>query len=324
MRFVIYGAGAVGGVVGGRLAEHGHDVTLIARGAHLDAIRSGGLRVDSPGGSVTVEVPAAGSPAEVRWQGDEVVMLAMKGQDTLSALRALRDAAPASVAVVCLQNGVANEREALRYFERVYGVTVMAPTGHLEPGVVQAWAHPVAGIFDIGHYPEGVDDTAEAISAAVSGSGMVSEPRADIMRWKYRKLVMNLGNSIQALFGANPDAAPIGSAARGEARAVFEAAGIDPVSGETDRERRGGILQIGSIGGVDTRPGGSTWQSLARGQGSVETDYLNGEIVLLGRLHGVPTPCNALLQGWMARAVATGAEVASHDPAEFLAELGAG
>lgn len=322
MRFVIYGAGAVGGVVGGRLAQHGHDVTLVARGAHLEAIRAGGLRIDSPGGSTVVSIPAVATPAEVAWSGDEVVMLGMKSQHTVDALQALRNAAPPSIGVVCLQNGVVNEREALRYFERVYGVTVMAPTGHLEPGVVQAWADPIAAILDIGRYPRGVDDTAVAVAAAISGSAMVSEARDDIMAWKYRKLIMNLGNSIQALFGSGEAAAPIGSAARREAREVFAAAGIEPVSGETDRERRADLLQFGAIGGVETRPGGSTWQSLARGQGSVETDYLNGEIVLLGRLHGVDAPCNALLQRWMARAVASGADVASHDPAEFLAELG--
>ena len=321
MRFVVYGAGAVGGVVGGRLFEHGHDVTLIARGEHLAAVQASGLRIDSPGGSVTLEVPAVGSPAEVDWSGDEVVMLGMKGQHTVPALRELRDSVPRTVAVVCLQNGVVNEREALRFFERVYGVTVMAPTGHLEPGVVQAWAHPVAAILDIGCYPHGVDDVAVAVAEALSGSAMVSEPRPDIMAWKHRKLLMNLGNAVQALFGHDARAQPIASAARQEARDVFAAAGIEAVSGEQDRERRGDLLQIGSIGEISSRPGGSTWQSLARGQGSVETDYLNGEIVLLGRLHGFPTPCNALLQAWMARAVSGGAEVASHDPDAFLAEL---
>lgn len=324
MRFVIYGAGAVGGVVGGRLAEAGHDVILIARGAHLETIRRDGLRIDSPGGSVTVRCPAVSDPSEVDWVGDEVVMLAMKGQDTVPALRTLRAVAPPSVAVVCLQNGVVNEREALRFFDDVYGVTVMAPTGHLEPGVVQAWADPIAAILDIGRYPHGADDRARAVADAISGARMVSEARDDIMAWKHRKLIMNLGNSVQALFGHDPDAAPIATAARAEARTVFDAAGVDVVSGETDRERRGDLLQVGAIGGIEQRPGGSTWQSLARGQGSAETDYLNGEIALLGRLHGVPTPCNAQLQRWMARAVDTGAEVASHDPAEFLAELEVG
>lgn len=321
MRFVVYGAGAVGGVVGGRLFEHGHEVTLIARGAHLDAINARGLRIDSPIGSATVEVPAVGSPLGVDWHGDEVVLLGMKSQDTVAALEALRVAAPPSVAIVCLQNGVANEREALRRFEHVYAITVMSPTGHLEPGVVQAWSHPVAGIFDIGCYPTGVDQVAADVASAFNSSGMVSEARADLMAWKHRKLLMNLGNAVQALFGTDPDAAPIASAARREGRAALEAAGIDVVSAEDDRTRRGDILQLGAIDGIETRPGGSTWQSLARSQGSVETDWLNGEITLLGRLHHVPTPVNALLQRWMADAVGRGATPASHDPATFLAEI---
>lgn len=323
MRFVVYGAGAVGGVVGARLAEHGHDVTLIARGAHLEAIRSDGLRIDSPAGSVTVEVPAAGTPSEITWQGDEVVLLTMKGQDTVAALDVLRDAAPPSVSVVCMQNGVVNEREALRRFERVYAVTVMSPTGHLEPGVVQAWSHPIAGLFDIGRYPDGIDDTATAIAAAISESGMESVARPDLMRWKYRKLIMNLGNAVQALFGRQDGSDEIASRARREGREAIDAAGIAIASSDEDRERRGDLLQIGAIGGTESRPGGSTWQSLARGQGSVETDFLNGEITLLGRLHGTPTPCNALLQAWMARAVATGLEVGAADPVAFVAELDA-
>ena len=59
--------------------------------------------------------------------------------------------------------------------------------------------------------------------------------------------------------------------------------------------RRGDLLSLARVGGA-RRGGGSSWQSLARGLGSIETDYLNGEIVLLGRLHGVPTPANALVQ----------------------------
>ncbi len=59
-----------------------------------------------------------------------------------------------------------------------------------------------------------------------------------------------------------------------------------------ERERRGDLVEHGEIAGVP-RPGGSSWQSLAKGSGTIEADYLNGEIVLLGRLHGVPTPVNA-------------------------------
>jgi 2-dehydropantoate 2-reductase len=76
---------------------------------------------------------------------------------------------------------------------------------------------------------------------------------------------------------------------------VLTAAGIDFASDEEDRHRRGDILRMRPIDGK-RRMGGSSWQSLARGAGSIETDYLNGEIVMLGRLHGVPTPVNSTLQ----------------------------
>ena len=111
------------------------------------------------------------------------------------------------------------------------------------------------------------------------------------MRWKYRKLLNNLGNAVEALCGHELDDADARSALElleGEAERVFSAAGIDPVSEAEDHARRGDHLRLEPVAGA-TRGGGSTWQSLARGSG-VETDYLNGEIALLGRLYGVPTP----------------------------------
>jgi 2-dehydropantoate 2-reductase len=295
MRFVIYGAGAIGGVVGGRLFEHGHDVVLIARGAHLDAIRERGLTVESQEGATTLPLPAVGRPTEIAFTADDVVLLAMKSQDTVAALDALRAAPGQPAAVVCLQNGVNNEREALRRFEAVYAVCVMAPTAHLEPGIVQAMSSPLAGLFDIGRYPEGVDETARAIASAFESSTFESEPRADIMRWKYTKLLMNLANAVEAVCGQSEGAADLARAARREGAGVLRAAGIDFVSQEEDRERRGTRLSTGPVGGAP-RGGGSSWQSLARAAGSIESDYLNGEIVLLGREHGVPAPVNATLQ----------------------------
>ena len=71
------------------------------------------------------------------------------------------------------------------------------------------------------------------------------------------------------------------------------------------------------------RSGGSTWQSLARGAGSIESDYLNGEIVLLGRLHGVPTPVNAVLQRRARQAVAAGSAPRTTRAQDLLAEADA-
>jgi len=121
MRLVIFGAGAIGGVVGARLHESGYAVTLIARGAHLNTIREHGLTLVTPDQRTVLAIDAVGDPGEIAWSGDEIVLLATKSQDTLGALTALRVAAGAGVPVVCLQNGVENERVALRLIDHVYG-----------------------------------------------------------------------------------------------------------------------------------------------------------------------------------------------------------
>lgn len=320
MRFVIYGAGAIGGVIGGRLFAAGNDVTLIARGAHLDALRDRGLDLLSPEDHLTLPVPAVGHPSEIDFTADDVVILAMKSQDTAGALAALATSAPADIAVVCAQNGVENERAALRVFERVYAMTVMLPGTHLEPGRVVAHSGPTTGILDLGRYPQGVDDTAEAVAAALRGATFASEARPDVMRWKYRKLMMNLANVAIALCGESPDLAALVRRLRAEGDAVLAAAGVAMVTVEEDKDRRGNLLDGRPIEGV-TRNGGSSWQSLARGAGSIETDYLTGEIVLLSRLHGVPTPASALVQRLANEAAASGERPGQHDAGALLAEI---
>ena len=320
MRFVVYGAGGIGGVLGARLFEHGHDVVLIARGEHGETIRSHGLRVESPDGTVTVPVPAVTHPSEIEWQDGDVVMLTMKSQDTEAALVDLVPLTTPTMPVVCLQNGVANERMALRHFRNVYGVCVMCPTTHLQPGVVQANSTPNTGILDIGRYPGGVDDTATAVARSFATSTYVSEPRGDIMRWKHQKLLMNLGNVIEAACGPSARAGELATRVHAEGVAAFEAAGIDFASDAEDRERRGDLLRLRPIDG-QRRGGGSTWQSLARGATSLETDYLNGEIVVLGREHGVPTPVNEFLQRLAYELASSGAPPASMDADEVLARL---
>jgi 2-dehydropantoate 2-reductase len=183
MRFVVVGAGAVGGVVGGLLHRSGAEVVLIARGAHLERIQQHGLRLLTFDGDTDEQVSAVASVAQVDWRADDVALLATKSDASNALLPEIAAVAPPSVSVVCLQNGIANEPAALRWFEKVYGITVMAPTTHLEPGVVEANCGPVAAILDIGRYPDGVDDTAREVAAALERTGIVSEPRVDIMRW---------------------------------------------------------------------------------------------------------------------------------------------
>jgi 2-dehydropantoate 2-reductase len=321
VRVVVLGAGGIGGTIGARLHQAGYDVALVARGAHGEAVREHGLTFATPEERVTLRIPAYTHPRDLPWRGDEVVVLAAKSQDTEAAARDLV-AAAGRVPVVSAQNGVANERTLSRWFDGVHGMCVMMPTAHLEPGVVMAHSAGTTGILDLGGYPAGTGAVDEELAAALRASRIESVPRPDIMRWKYRKLLNNLGNSVQALCGTGLDSdAALEALAllEAEAEAAFAAAGSDPVTDAEDMERRGDHLQLRGISG-ETRAGGSTWQSLARGSG-IETDYLNGEIALLGRLHGVPTPANARIQALMTRAAAQATGPGSMTPPELLAAL---
>lgn len=301
MRYVIIGAGAIGGTIGGRLFQAGHEVLLVARGAHLRAMREHGLTLRTPEENLRLDVPAAdSSDTGVRLRADDVLVLATKTQDTVGALDAVMawpvDGADVTdLPVVCAQNGVENERIALRRFRNVYAMLVWLPATHLRPGEVLAEGTPLSGILDLGRYPSGTDETAERIAADFSASRFGVVARADAMRWKYGKLLQNLNNAIGAIFTEDEGLPALRRRAIKEGVAVLQAAGIAVTTPEESAERRGKLVERGTIDGAD-RQGSSSWQSLARGTGSIEADYLNGEIALLGREYGVPTPVNDALQ----------------------------
>jgi 2-dehydropantoate 2-reductase len=322
VRYIVYGAGAIGGLAGGRMAQGGAEVVLIARGAHAEAMASDGLTIVSAEGTTTVKVPVVTDPSEVDFGADDVVLLAMKSHQTGAALDALRRVAPLSTPIVCLQNGVENERAALRLYANVYGVCVMCPASHLEAGVVQQDSVPVPGLLDVGRYPGGLDATVTEIAEAFRIAGFDSIERPDVMRWKYRKLIMNLGNAANAVI-APPGSMAVAKRAQEEGEACFQAAGIEHASVVEDRHRRADIMQIRDIPGRP-RGGGSSWQSLRRGSGSIESDYLSGEVSLLGRLHGVVTPVNDLLGQLAWEAALRGAEPGAMTVEEFEAHLTAG
>ena len=154
VRHIIIGTGAVGGVIGGLLAGAGKDVVLVARGRQLEALRTDGLEVTTAAGAVRVHPPVAAGPQDVDLRSDDVLVLAVKSQDTATALRAWADrpvagggTAAERLPVVCAQNGVDNERAALRRFASVVAMCVWLPATFLEPGRVSAGGTPVPGVL---------------------------------------------------------------------------------------------------------------------------------------------------------------------------------
>ncbi|HEY3867903.1 MAG TPA: 2-dehydropantoate 2-reductase N-terminal domain-containing protein [Actinocrinis sp.] len=335
MRYIIIGAGAIGGAIGARLFQSGHDVVLVARSAHYEALRSHGLTLADPEETQVLRIPAADTPEAVDLRADDVLILAVKGQDTAAALDAWADRPVAGAAegaraadmlpVVCAQNGVENERVALRRFEHVYGMCVWLPAVHLEPGVVEAQGKPYTGVLHIGRYPTGTggtDETAARIADDLEKSTFLAPVHRDVMRWKYAKLLSNLGNSLEALCGGrsgSPAVEEVARRVRAEGEAALTAAGIEWTNAEEERASRASF-QLRPVGGT-ARRGGSSWQSLNRGTGTIESDFLNGEVAMLGRLHGVPTPVNARLQLLAKRFARERRPAGSLDPAEILRGL---
>jgi 2-dehydropantoate 2-reductase len=312
VRYIIIGAGGVGGTIGGCLFQGGREVVLVARGAHLDALRAHGLRLATPLGTNSLAIPAVGGPAELKLRSDDVLIVATKTQDAAGVFGEWAwepvsggSVAAADLPVICAQNGVAAERFALRRFRRVYAMYVWLPATHLEPGVVQTQGAPLAGVLGIGRYPSGTDAIIERIGEDLAASRLLAPVIADVMRWKYGKLLDNLNNAIEALCGRDAtgfagapdqaDAAELYQRTRTEGIQVLAAAGIAFAGREELAAVREGRVRVEPVDGA-ARTGGSSWQSLIRETGTIEADFLNGEIALLGREHGVPAPVNEALQ----------------------------
>lgn len=310
MRFIIYGAGGVGCTIGGRLALGGHDVVLICRGAHLEAIRANGLLLKAPEGEHRVPIPAVAHPSEVDWRPGDVVIMTMKTQDTEPALRELEKAAGTSVPVVCAQNGIENERLASRRFENVYAMLVALPATFLVPGEVVAAAAPLSGCLHAGRYPSGIDDTITQVCAAINSSHFHSLPSADAMQLKHRKLILNLGNGVEVItgqhaWGAGGAMGEFVEKVRTEAMGCYAAAGITSTDPDAYIDRVTRHYKAQRVSGEE-RSASSTLQSVLRGHQTTEVDYLNGEIELIGALNGVPTPYNSTVREVATRMAASG------------------
>ena len=319
-RYIILGAGAVGGALGGRLGLAGRDVVLVARGNHLAALREHGLRLRTPDEDVTHPVLGIGGPEEIELSGDDILILATKTHQANEALVTWADApvyqnarpigtAGERLPIFIALNGVAAEAMAHRYFRRVYGICVWMPVVHLRPGEVIIRSTPQSGMLHIGRVPANDhDQTLQQVATDLVAANFDVPLPEDVMPWKYRKLISNIGNVFQALVARNGDWRPLVADAEAEARRVLDAAGIAYIGEEEEAAARAAGFTLKPVAGVDEFVGGSTWQSLQRGTGNIETDYLNGEIVMIAHRIGMEAPINEQLAMLARRAATNGAK----------------
>ncbi|WP_122088134.1 2-dehydropantoate 2-reductase [Halalkalicoccus subterraneus] len=180
MEFAIFGAGGIGAYLGARLADAGHDVSLIARGEHLAALRSEGLRVESVAGDTAVDLPATDDPGEIGTV--DYVLFTVKAYDTREATTDLDPLLGPETAVVSFQNGVDNERwiaEAVGESHVVGGVAYVFSTIE-SPGVVAHTGGPARFVY--GELDGSRTDRIETLDDALSECAGVEAVLADDVR----------------------------------------------------------------------------------------------------------------------------------------------
>ncbi|QQS45987.1 MAG: 2-dehydropantoate 2-reductase [Acidobacteriota bacterium] len=312
MRFIIHGAGAVGSLIGGRLAESGRDVLLVARQPHIEAINRNGLRIlDEHGERIVKNLPAVDAPSRIIPGYDDVIFLTVKTAQTPASVQALRERYSEETPVFCFQNGVRNEELASRRFKHVYGAMAGLSVTMLAPGKI---AQTLSNRLGIGCYPFGCDRLADEVADYLSNAGFTVTRHRSIMDVKWSKLLLNLNNATYAIIDSylqlglvTPAIARFMAGVLREGLAVLESAGIDHHDPETPYDIPAHIAELESVIEdpekiylarripVELRTYPSTWMDLKQRRGETEASFFNGEIILLGEKHHLPTPYNTTL-----------------------------
>lgn len=320
MKIAVIGAGAIGSVIGGLLSKAGEDVTLIGRKPHVDAINKNGLILEAESGKTVIQVKAA----ENLDFTPDLALLTVKTQDVESSVRKAQ-LFLSGAQVVTMQNGVQSDDIVAGVLgkENIISGIVLLNIGFLEPGKAE--------------YSKVLSKTALLIGEPFSAKGkrlqslstlfnkaLPTDISDDIRGAHWTKLLQNLNNGVPAVTGLPIQEGNQYSQIRElniklmkEGLEVIKIAGIKtaPVPGFTvslietiakmPLAESSSMLKniIESLGKLPVL--GSTLQSIKRGK-STEIDYLNGEIVNLGKKAGIPTPVNSLIVGLVHQVESTG------------------
>jgi len=291
MRIAVMGAGGTGGYFGALLARAGEEVTFIARGAHLEAIRTHGLTVKSRlAGDFTLPVKATGDPGEVG--AVELVLFCVKTYDTATAADQLRPLVGRDTVVLSVQNGIDNEEQIGRVVGRepVIGAAAYVSSVIEAPGVIAQTAGP--GKIAFGELAGGPSPRTERLRSTFQRAGIAAELCPDIRITLWEKFLFICALSgITALTRlpigpilACPETSALLRGTMEEVEAVARASGITLPDRCVDEA-------FAFVTRLESSLRGSIYYDLTAGR-RLELEVLNGTVVRLGREHGISTPLN--------------------------------
>jgi 2-dehydropantoate 2-reductase len=294
MRIAVIGAGGVGGAFGAALAKAGADVTFVARGAHLKAMRENGLRIEGGRGETLIKpVQATDDPASIG--PVDFVLFCVKLWDVESAGAAIKPLIGPTTAVIPLQNGIDSAERLIPILgaQAVMGGVAQISATIAEPGVIRQTGTFMRLIF--GELEGGKSARGDAFLAMCQKAGFDATHSDQIMTELWMKFILLATNAALTaatrtpigLLRDDPDIFPLFARASAEVAAVGRAKGI---------ELPGDVVEK-MVGFTKTAPPGmmaSMAHDLIRGN-RIELPWLSGKVVAMGRELGVPTPVHEIL-----------------------------
>ncbi|RLM89461.1 ketopantoate reductase family protein [Haloarcula sp. Atlit-7R] len=304
MKIAVYGTGGVGGYFGGRLAQAGADVHLIARGDHLDALREDGLRVNSVYGDFSIDVSATDDPADIG--SCEYVLFTVKSFDTAAAARELSPLLDDDTAVISLQNGVDNEGKIAAEIghEHVMGGVAYIFSTIAEPGVIEHTGGPTS--FTIGELDGVRSDRAERLLEWCDRADEMDAELSEAIRtdlWKKTAFICAHAGMTAAV------RLPLGEIRNQQAswemyrRIVDEVCSVGRATG-IELPERTATEWVEFAADLDAESYSSLHYDMTHGK-AMELEALHGAIVRRGRKAEVEVPMNeavyAVLRPWAQR-----------------------
>jgi 2-dehydropantoate 2-reductase len=303
VKIAVYGTGGVGGYFGGRLALAGAEVHLIARGAHLQALRRRGLRVRSIRGDFELTLPATDDPADVG--PSDFVIFTVKSFDTEQAAERLRPLLDEETAVVSFQNGVDNEEKIARAvgWRHVMGGAAYIFSTIAEPGMIEDSGGPGRIVF--GEFDQPTSPRAEQLLELCRKADIDAHLSEDIrsVLWDKFAFICALAGMTAAVrlpLGGIREAPEAWRAFRRVVEEVCAVAGAESVTlpeGTVDRH-------VAFAEGLEPESFSSLHFDLTHGK-PMELEALHGTVVRLGREYGIPVSTSeaiyGILQPWAER-----------------------